>query len=106
MKERFRGVDEVRESVLGKFTGLCPLHDFHLLPQRDVDFRAYIFFERHVDVDACEADGISREIVDYVYSELERVGRGGRKDIVVAFEFDSDEDVKANFEGNYFLRLR
>ncbi len=58
------------------------------------------------DLEACKASGISQEMVDFVSLELERVGRGKPEGLKVAFEFDSDENVAANFEGNYFLRLR
>ena len=44
-------------------------------------------------------------MMDFVYAALERAGRGKRPDISVAFEFDSDENVTANFEGDYFLRF-
>jgi hypothetical protein len=51
--------------------------------------------------------GVTQEIEDFVYAELERAGRGGKGDIRVAFEFDSDENVNASFEGDYFnCRLR
>jgi hypothetical protein len=103
---RTRGLDEVRDSVLERFRGRCPLHDFHILPQRDVDFRAYVFFEKETDLDKCRASGISGEIADFVSVELERVGRSRPDGLKVAFEFDTDENVAANFEGNYFLRLR
>ena len=103
---RLRGHDEVRESVLARFRGRCPLHDFYILDQGDVDFRAYVFFDKETDLEACKASGISKEMIDFVSLELERVGRGKPEGLKVAFEFDSDENVVANFEGTYFLRLR
>jgi len=106
MKERARNLDKVREAVFIRFKAICPLHEFYILDQRDVDFRAYVFFEEEKDIEACESSGISEQIVDCVYAELERAGRGSRADIKVAFEFDSDENVVAHYEGNYFLRLR
>jgi hypothetical protein len=105
-KEKSRNLDSVREEVLRHFMGSCPLHDFFILNQRDVDFRAYVFFKRDEDIRACKSSGIQDQIVGFVYSELERVGRGKNEQIKVAFEFDSDENVKNRFQGDYFLRLR
>ncbi len=106
MEERSRNLDKISESVKQRFTLICALHNCYILSQRDVDFRAYVFFEEDKDIKACENSGICQEIEDLVYAELERVGRGKKGDITVAFEFDSDENVTANFEGDYFLRLR
>ncbi len=104
MSEASRNLEEVRESVLGRFRGRSPLHEFFILDQGDVDFRAYVFLEKNEDVAACRTSGVDREIIDFVYVELERLGRGARNEIKVAFEFDSDENVAANFNGDYYLR--
>jgi hypothetical protein len=71
-----------------------------------VDFRAYVFFQRDSDVAVAQQNGLADQIVDFVYEALERVGRGRRSEIKVAFEFDSHERVVTQFEGNYWLRLR
>ena len=106
MREKSRNLDEVRNSVRDHFETLCTLHDFFILDQRDVDFRAYIFFETNVQVESAEKSSIKDEIKRFVYSELERLGRGKPGEIKVAFEFDSHENVETNFEGDYYLRLR
>lgn len=106
MEERSRNLDQVRDNVVRRFKTKCALCDFYILPQRDVDFRAYVFLMTDQDVDECKSNGINQQIMDYVYAELERADRGKKPEIKVAFEFDSDENVTANFEGNYFLRLR
>ena len=105
-RERSRNLDDVCDRVREHFEGAAPLHSVYILPQRDVDFRAYVFFRTNADIERCEAAGLSREIRDQVYAELERAGRGRRDEIRVAFEFDSDENVNRNFEGDYLLRLR
>jgi hypothetical protein len=104
-KERSRNLGEVNGRVEEFFKTRCPLHYFFLMPQRD-DFRVYVFFKEDKDIHACEESGVSQEIIDFVYAELERVGRGRREDVRVAFEFDSDESVSAKYAGDYFLRLR
>lgn len=106
MRQRSANLDQVRGSVKKAFMDLCPMHDFYILPQRDVNFRAYVFFENETDITKCERDGTVQQIEEFVYRELERVGRGGGGEVSVAFEVDSHERVVSEFEGNYFLRLR
>ena len=66
----------------------------------------FIFFEKEDDIEQCKEKGVVRQIEDFIFSELERLGRGKREDITVAFEWDSNENVEANFNGDYFQRLR
>lgn len=106
MREEECGLDQVCEDVLARFGELGRLYEIFVLPQLDVDFRAYVFFHADKEVEAAHQTGLSEQIVDFVYEALERVGRGKRGDIEVAFEFDSDEHVKRSFEGDYSLRLR
>lgn len=106
MREKSRNLDEVCNSVRDRFETLCPLHEFFILDQRDVDFRAYVFFKTNMQLKAAKSSSIKDEIKRFVYSELERLGRGKQGEIKVAFEFDSHENVEANFEGDYYLRLR
>jgi hypothetical protein len=106
MDEQSRNLDKVCDKVIHHFKNICPLHDFYLLDQIDVDFRAYVFFKEDKDILECQRNGIIQDIMDIVYAELEIAGRGKREDITVAFEFDSDENVTANFGGDYFIRLR
>lgn len=105
MTERARGLDEVRAQVLRHFRDRCPLQDCFILDQSDANFRAYVFFERDVDIEANQRAGVQNELVDFIYRCLEQVGRGKRAQIAVAFEFDSHENVKARFAGNYRNRL-
>jgi len=106
MEERSRNLDEIRDLLKQHFSKKCPLYEFYILPQRDVNFRAYVFFEKDSDIDKCKSDGIVQEIENYIFNELERLGRGRREEITVAFELDSNESVEANYEGDYFLRMR
>jgi hypothetical protein len=50
--------------------------------------------------------GLATRIVDFVYAALERHGKGQRDDIELVFEFDSHEDIRRSFGGDYLLRLR
>jgi len=105
-RERARGLDSVCARVEERFGVQASLHSIYILPQRDVDFRAYVFFRTNDDLDRAEGTEVAQEIRDFVVTELERAGRGSKGEITVAFELDSDENVEANFEGDYLLRLR
>jgi len=102
----FDGLGDVSKSFMAKFSVVEQLDRFEILPQVDTDFRAYIFFKTEADVRNLEVASLLLEMRDFVFTELERVGRGNREDISVDFEIDSLENVKRNFGGNYFLRMR
>jgi len=108
MREIDRNVQEANERALQYFRQVCPVHshNLYLIAEGDRRFRAYIFYKRNDDIQVYRNNGVSKKIEDFVYEELERQGRGKKGDIVVTFEFDSDENVTASYEGNYFLRLR
>jgi hypothetical protein len=106
MKQRSHMLDAVRDAFRHEFTARHSLHEFFIIDQRDADFRAYVFLKTEKDLAAAKENGVCTRMEDFIYSQLERVGRGTRGSIQVAFEFDSHERVKANFGGNYFLRLR
>ena len=106
MEQQFQGLDVVKDTVVSRFKNTCPLYDFHILPQGQDRFRAYVFFNTNADVQKCTEVGIVEEIKACGYEELQRVGRGKIGETAVAFELDSDENVTANYEGDYFLRLR
>jgi len=105
MSESFRNLDNVCKSIKRRFKGLCPLDDVYILPLTE-RFKATVFFKETKDIEACKANGIVQELIDFTYAELERVGRGKRTDITVEFEFDSDENVTKEWGGDYFLRMR
>lgn len=106
MAERDRNLDQVCANVKRRFENECPLYNVYVLWQRDVDFRAYVFFDEDKDIDVCKRNGIVDKIENCVYDELAIAGRGKRDEIVVAFEYDSDENVVRNFGGDYLLRLK
>ena len=106
MEKRFLNLEMVRENVKRQFGNGCRLFDFRILPQRENEFRAYIFFNSDKDVEDCATNGIYERIQRSVFEELDRAGRGKKDEITVDFEIDSHENVNAKYQGNYFLRLR
>lgn len=106
MEERYRNLNSIEDAVKAQFSALCPLHSLYLLAQEDVDFRMYVFFKLDKNIAECREKGILSELEDFVYREFEKVGRGTKNEITVVFEYDSDENVAANYEEDYYLRLR
>lgn len=100
-----RNLGRVADETKAQFGRRLPIHSVWVLDQRDVDFRAYIFLDRTSDLVLLKNSGTCHEIVDFVYEALERWDRGKRGDIVVAFEFDSDERVRDEYGGDYNLRM-
>jgi len=105
-KERFRNLDVVAEHVKQHFMPICPLHNVYIFSERDVNFRACVFFKKDSDIEACKRGGIVDQIAEFIREELERAGRGKKEDTTVAFEIDSDENVDRSFAGGYWERLR
>lgn len=106
MKERYRGLEQVSEHLKSYFIGRSPIHNVYVFCEGVAKFRVYIFFKADKDVLICKNNGTIQEMTDFIYKELDQAGRGSRNEVKVEFEFDSDENVTANYEGNYFLRLR
>jgi hypothetical protein len=105
-RERWHNLSLASEAIKERLSKMPPFHDFWILPFRAAKFSAYVFLKNDKDIDACKNSGMVRDMIDIVYDELERVGRGSRSEITVHFEFDSDENVQAQFHGNYWNRLR
>ena len=103
--ERSKNLEKVRHAILLKFESCFEFFDFYILDQIDVSFRAYIFYKSNSDIKVYFDNGRTKMIMESVYEELERFGRGNRSNITVAFEIDSDENVHENYEGDYYLRL-
>jgi len=106
MAERDLHLSEISKIVTDRFQSECNLHNVLIIWQRDVDFRAYVFFVSDNDLEMAKSSGVMASIEQAVYEELERFGRGKQGDVVVGFEWDSDESVQRKFGGDYWMRLR
>ena len=104
--ENIRGLDEVCDKILKRFKK-DGIHEIYLFYSRTHDtFGAYIFYRWDRQIKEASQSGLSDQIVTEIHEELEKIGRGSRKNIKVNFEFDSHENVEKNYEGDYLLRLR
>jgi hypothetical protein len=56
---------------------MSPLHLFTLSPGiSHCSFSAMIFYETDSDIKKCQQNGVTKKIIDFVNTELERAGRG------------------------------
>lgn len=108
MRERDQGLSDVRSIILGRFQK-DGLHEafIHYSPANK-RFFAQLFFLRDDQIQEADKSGLVSQIKQTAIEEMERAGRGDRDVIKIEFEFefDSHENVEANFDGDYFLRLR
>ena len=105
MKFRFRGLDEVCNEIVERYSK-NNMHECFIVSGSEYRFGAYIFFNTRRQLD----DALNSQLVNLIkkdiYQELEKSGRGTATQIHINFEFDSHENVVENYEGDYFNRLR
>lgn len=106
MRERLRGLDDVRQRVLNHFKATLPIHNFYISPHRDSGFHAILFLKADSDIQSVEQSGFVSAIRDYIFAQLAAVGRGHPPETTLVLELDSDENVSKKYHGNYFNRLR
>ena len=106
IRDSFHNLDVVEKTVLKHFVALCPLHELALLPgSGNHSFQLYVFYEHDKDIEDCKQSGVTQDILDDLYNELEQAGRGTRDSITVRIEVDSNENVVAKYQGDYDRRL-
>jgi hypothetical protein len=106
MEAQFRGVGIVQKRLAKRFKNRCSFDNFEIIPHGTSIFGVFMFFETDKEVTENKENGLIQEIMDSVFEEFDNGGLGKREDLELIFEFDSDENVKANFGGSYDLRLR
>jgi len=105
-EHRHRGLSQVREQVLNRFSG-SGVHEAFMFYSPNTDtFGAFVFYRWDRQIKEAERSGLTSQIKDAVFEELQNVGRGDPNTIQVEFEFDSHENVERNYEGDYYNRLR
>ncbi len=105
-RERHRGLSEVRDHLLNRFSKDGVREVFMFFSPKKDSFGAFVFYRWERQIKEAEKSGLTSQIKDAVFYELEKVGRGNRNTIRVDFEFDSHENVEQNYEGDYYNRLR
>lgn len=106
LKNRSRGLSQVRTEILASFQNSEELHEFFIMDSSEISFKAYVFYNCEWQIKEAVKSGLALKVEKSVFDELEKVGRGSRSEIHVDFEFDSHENVEQNYDGDYYSRLR
>ena len=65
----------------------------------------YIFYKTNRDLIENSKNNVSTQIYNYINHYLEDSGYLNKFGSGILIEFDSDENVKKNYKGNYYYRL-
>lgn len=97
MREESMGLDELCNDARDAFVDRDVIKVV-VLPQIDVNFRAYVFFDRDSDLQAALEGAAAKEISSWITQALEARAKKRREagPIMVAFEFDSGENAQKN----------
>ena len=106
MRVRDLGLGEVCARIMERFNAQSLREAFIFYSEDKNTFFVSLFFCLSKQIKEAEESGLCERIKDALVEELVNVGRGTRDSIKIDVEWDSDENVQANFEGDYFLRLR
>lgn len=101
----YRSTEDVRRNVMWHFQSRSPLHDFWI-QDCGGGFGAVVFLKANRDVESARTDGTVPAFIDFIMREWERAGYEKRDEVHALVEFDSDENVQAQFGGSYFARMR
>ena len=104
MAFRDRHWDDISTAARKKLSGAFDLHEFAIFPN-DCDFEAILFLR--TDEDVKQALGSAGEAkARQILIDAIRPFRAECAEIKIRVDFDSHENVTANFQGSYFYRLR
>ncbi|HEY0085928.1 MAG TPA: hypothetical protein VGB65_08450 [Allosphingosinicella sp.] len=104
--DKWEGLDDICEGVVRHFADSVEIIKVFILPQGDVNFRGYVFFESASDLRTAETKGLLPEVQKYMSEELAREKGRGEWYPSVDVEFDTAENVQNNFKGSFWYRLR
>ena len=106
MRDRDRGLDEIRANVLNRFMNIG-VHEFYILYSSDSSiFTSYVFFENEMTKKRAFEEGVDAKIENFVRQQLIDIRGLGVDGQHLRFDFDTDENVRNNYDGDYFSRLR
>lgn len=106
MRERDRGLSEVRSKILERFSG-DGLHEaFFFFSRNSNAFIGRMFFRWSRQLEKIEDERYVENIRSAVVEELHKVGRGVPEEMRVLLDFDSHENVESKFGGDYSKALR
>lgn len=105
LEHRARGLDEISETLAERYKERS-VRRIWLTDSSENAFAATVFYESDNDIKEAATSGLSSEIVNALYEQLEEKGRGTRNQIALDVDFDSHESVMLEYNGNYLLRFK
>lgn len=106
IRNRSRGLGEIRDQLLHRFSGFEALHEAYIHAGPNEDIYVHFFFRTEGDRLNAELNGVN-ENLENAFRELLEASESPLKSTARAhFEFDSDEIVQRDFAGNYIDRLK
>ena len=107
---QFEIIESVKKDLLqwsqSKGIRLCHLESVVPFVETDDTLHTVFFYETNADVALYKGNGTSNQIIAYYFDLLRRFGSLVEHSKVNSIEFDSDENVKRNYQGSYFHRMR
>jgi len=106
----FQILESVKEETLtwAAAQGIVLVHIDYVVPfvKEDDVLGIWIFYKTHESASTYQKNGVSDKVKAFVIEALLAHGYPRAGVDQSNFVFDSEENVKKNFEGSYFYRLR
>ena len=102
----WKHLEDVRARVLARLPAGVAVEKVMYVPISVMEIEVYIFYPTDQNVKENERSGTSQTIQSMFEQELDRVSRGPKSGTELRFEFDSLENIRKNYEGSYYNRLR
>lgn len=106
----FQALNRAREEVEDWAQGRkLPLHRIEFVATFetwDSGVGVWVFLRTEADLERAKSEGVTVELTDVMLNALQIAAYPFDTHPNVLFEFDSHENVRKNYRGSYFLRLR
>lgn len=99
-KEQSKYLSDLENALKSKYR---EIYKFFYIPCFGKSASLYIFFKTNTEL--IKYEYLKNEIKNYIYSYLNSNGYFKKFNDKITIEFDSDENVNKNYEGNYYYRL-
>ncbi len=96
--EQKKYLEKVKKSLLQRYAGIFKIWCISCFGQSATIF---IFYKTAKELECVD----KTEMTDHINAFLQKTGYFDRFGEQVFVEFDSDENVKKNYEGNYYYRI-
>jgi len=97
----------VNEKIKNWSKDKCPIYKIYGIPAGDkVPLQIFIFYKKDKDLQTNIASGLVEQTKTAFIRILDEVGYFKKHPHDVTFEFDSHQNIKKNYKGSYFFRLR